>query len=281
MRIKQALSILITFFALATVTYAGDQIPVASPMTTDLAGRSGATAIPSIFRIQCAAKNKEGTGFLHKSGKIITAAHVVSGCTSSDIKILGVSGKPIAISNLVADDELDLALLIPAEKIDASALPISTNNDFSIGSQVSTWGFPSGYASSQPLLSSGYLSGVDATLSVTGKQIPRWVVNAAFNSGNSGGPLLELDGGTVIGVVSSKLAPIPKAIEDELALLKANKNITQYERTRSDGTKEQISSENILEDILQYLRGQTQLVIGYAVQTKDIKKFLSAHGITP
>lgn len=281
MRTKQALSIVITCFALATVTYAGVQIPVAAPMTTDLAGRSGTTAIPSIFRILCSAKNKGGTGFLHKSGKIITAAHVVSGCISSDIKILGVSGKLISITNIVADDDLDLALLTPAEKLDAIALPISTNNDFTIGSQVSTWGFPSGYTNLQPLLSSGYLSGIDTTKSATGKLIPRWVVNAAFNSGNSGGPLLELEGGTVIGVVSSKLAPIPKNIEDELALLKANKNITQYEVTHSDGTKEKISSENILEDILQYLRGQTQLVIGYAVQTSDIKKFLSAHEITP
>jgi hypothetical protein len=38
---------------------------------------------------------------------------------------------------------------------------------------------------------------------------------------------------------------------------------------------------NIREEVLQYLRGQTQLVIGYAVMIGDNKKFLRSNEIEP
>jgi S1-C subfamily serine protease len=247
MKMQSPLSFVLALFTLATVCSASDQIPVAAPMTTDLAGRSGQIAVPMVFRVLCPTKNRGGTGFLHKSGKIITAAHVVSECEPSGVIILGVSGKSIRVTNIVVDVDLDLALLSPSEALTGNSLPISTNDAISIGSQVSTWGFPAGYTGLAPLLSSGYLSGLDAQQSPAGKRIPRWVVNAAFNGGNSGGPLLELEGGTVIGVVSSKLAPMPPHIEQALAALKSSKSITQFVRTHPDGTKEDVSTANVVE----------------------------------
>ena len=61
--------------------FAKDQVPVAAPMTTDLAGKSGNIAVESVLRVLCPSKNRSGTGFVHKSGNMITAAHVVEGCT--------------------------------------------------------------------------------------------------------------------------------------------------------------------------------------------------------
>ncbi len=281
MKSQHSILILLAFFALVAVSSASDQIPVAAPMTTDLAGRSGQIAVPSVFRVMCPSKQRGGTGFLHKSGKIITAAHVVSECEASNIIILGVSGKTIHVSNVVSNVELDLALLTPSESLEGASLPISINDRISVGSQVSTWGFPAGYNGLAPLLSSGYLSGLDSQKSSAGKSIPRWVVNAAFNAGNSGGPLLELEGGTVIGVVSSKLAPIPSHIEKSLIALKSSKGITQFIRIHPNGTKEKVSTGNVVEEVLQYLRSQTQLVIGYAVLCRDLRNFLEAHGVEP
>ena len=285
MRLKysQVVFLIIIFFILSPIakTSAQDQLPVAAPMTTDLAGRSGDLAVKSVLRILCPSKNKSGTGFLHKSGKIITAGHVVEGCTAGKILVASVKGKLIHVSDIKIDHDLDLALLTLAEKLQVSALPICQNDKVSIGAQVSTWGFPSGYNGRASLLSSGYISGIDYIKTKNKKIVRKLVVNAAFNSGNSGGPLIEIENGTVIGVVSSKLAPMPKYIEGALKALKEAKYGLMFEKTLSDGSKESVSQAQVVEEVLQYLRSQTQLVIGYAVLVNDLKTFLKSHGIDP
>jgi hypothetical protein len=163
-------------------------------------------------------------------------------------------------------------LLTPAEDIKATALAISENDRRIIGSQVSTWGYPAGYNSLAPLLSSGYLSGKDVIKGPSGKPVTRIVVNAAFNSGNSGGPLVEIESNRVIGVVASKLAPLPEYIEKALIALKGAKYGLMFTKTKPDGTKEEISEAQVTEEILQHLRSQTQLVIGHAVMVTDLKK---------
>jgi Trypsin-like peptidase domain len=258
-----------------------DRIPIASPMTTDLAGKSGNVAIPSVLRVLCPSKHRSGTGFLHKSGKFITAGHVVAGCTTEEMLVVSLNGKLIHVSDFKIDEDLDLALLTLVEKLNVSTLSICQNDEISIGAQVSTWGFPSGYNGMVSLLSSGYISGIDHIKTKNKKMVRRLVVNAAFNRGNSGGPLIEIENGTVIGVVSSKLAPLPQYIEGALKALKKTKYGMMYEKTLRDGSKEKVSEAQVLEEILQYLRSQTQLVIGYAVLQEDLKTFLKLHGIEP
>ena len=82
------LAVLLAIFFSSDVL-AQNRIPTAAPMTTDLAGRSGAVAVQSLFRVLCPTKSKGGTGFLHKSGKVITAAHVVDGCGPPTSRWLG------------------------------------------------------------------------------------------------------------------------------------------------------------------------------------------------
>ena len=54
-----------------------------------------------------------------------------------------------------------------------------------------------------------------------------------------------------------------------------------FTKTKPDGSKEQISEAQVTEEILQYLRSQTQLVIGHAVVAKDLRSFLKTNGIDP
>jgi 2-succinyl-5-enolpyruvyl-6-hydroxy-3-cyclohexene-1-carboxylate synthase len=42
-----------------------------------------------------------------------------------------------------------------------------------------------------------------------------------------------------------------------------------------------MSEGQVVSAVLKYLRSQTQLVLGNAVTAKDIKDFLSAHGVVP
>lgn len=274
------LSLLISINSFDTHVIASDQIPLAAPMTTDLAGSSESTALPSVYRIFCTSKAKSGTGFLHKSGNVITAAHVISECAPKDILIVSKNEK-IRVSKFKSDAIMDLALLYPESRINQKSLHLSESDRIKVGSQVSTWGFPEGFTGIFPLLTSGYISGYDSVSRPNNKKVPVLVVNAAFNSGNSGGPLVSIEDSSVIGVVSSKLAPLPRYIEIALEVLKQQKIGVMYEKTKADGSKETISEATVIGEVLQYLRGQTQLVIGHAVLLKDLKDFLTKNGIEP
>lgn len=149
------------------------------------------------------------------------------------------------------------------------------------GSQVTTWGYPEGYRSNFPLLSVGYLSGEDYVPAPSGKPIKRWVVNGAFNRGNSGGPLINIESGKVIGVVSSKLSPIPLYLKNALEDLKQSRNGVQQTVTMPDGSKVRMSTAQVAALVLQHLKNQIQLVIGHAVLVEDIRTFLKDNGIDP
>ena len=138
-----------------------DQMPTIASMTTDLAGGSSGTALSSLFRVLCPPKRSAGTGFLHKSGKVITASHVVSGCAAQELILLNAQGQKIRISNVIDDPVVDLALLTPAQDVKSATLSLSDREQHVVGSQVSTWGYPEGYNGLEPLLRSGYVSGTD------------------------------------------------------------------------------------------------------------------------
>jgi len=147
-----------------------------------------------------------------------------------------------------------------------------------LGAQVSTWGYPGGYDGLLPLLSVGYFAGIQEFADPPRPNVRRWVINAAFNGGNSGGPVLSVEDGRVIGVVSSKLAPLPPFIAQVLSVLTGQKFGLQYELNHPDGTKSSVSEGQLIGEVLNYLRSQVQLVIGYSVITQDLNDFLAANG---
>jgi S1-C subfamily serine protease len=254
-------------------------IPVSTPIDTDSAGRGGNVAVQSVLRIICIQHNSAGTGFVHKSGNIITAEHVVRGCPQPTIIL--PNGTTSVASVIATDQDYDLALVKPSAPIEAMPLSVSARNNFAVGTQVSTWGFPGGYTGVTPLLSVGYLSGADASRTGSGKIIRQWVVNAAFNGGNSGGPLIHIETGEVIGVVSSKLAPISQDTAAILQLLEKQHSGFTYSGTKPDGTAVTFTEGQLIGMVLNELRGQVQLVIGKAVFLEDLITFLKSQKIEP
>lgn len=256
-------------------------LPTGAPVQTDSAGLVATAAQRGVFRVICKPTSFGGTGFLHRSGSVITAAHVVAGCPASDLVLVSAGGRTIDVASVAADEAKDLALLRPKASAPGSPLAIAASSGPGLGAQVSTWGYPGGYDGLVPLLSVGYFAGVQDFPLPSGGSIRRWVINAAFNGGNSGGPVFSVEDGRVIGVVSSKLAPLPKFIESILKALEEQKFGLQYPATRADGTSVTLSEGQLVGAVLQYLRSQVQLVIGYAVTTSDLNAFLVAQGISP
>ena len=88
--------------------YAEEDIKLSAPLFTNSAGITGKKAAETVFKIIVPKKNTMGTGFLHKSGSIITAAHVVSGCEPKDIFILLPQGDKVKITKISSDGCFDM-----------------------------------------------------------------------------------------------------------------------------------------------------------------------------
>jgi S1-C subfamily serine protease len=254
-------------------------VPVTAPIDTDSAGRLGDIATHAVIRLLCLDRNEVGTGFLHKSGNLITADHVVRGCANLQMVMPNATLAPVTI--VATDQDHDLAIVKPSRPINVKPLEISQTNDIKIGTQVSTWGFPGGYNGLLPLLSVGYLAGIDAYQISPGKIVKKWVVNAAFNGGNSGGPLIHIETGSVFGVVSSKLAPISQDTANILSALESQHSGFTYNATTSDGKQITFTEGQLIGRVLNELRRQVQLVIGQAVLQDDLVAFLKANKIDP
>jgi len=263
-----------------TENKADSNIPISTKWILDAAGETGRTAINSVYMIICPKTSKKGTGFLIKTGQIITNEHVVRGCLASEIYAYSSYRKKTSFRQIILDEKRDLAILVPVEKINGG-LSLGSDDNLLVGKLVSTWGFPLGYNGPAPILSVGYLSGFIAyEKNNSGKDIIKHlVVNGAFNPGNSGGPLFISNDDKVIGIVVSKHAPISNFHLSSIEALANNKSGVTFTATDNKGNKEVMVESQIVADLLQYFRDLTQVMIGEAISVSELKKFLHENDI--
>lgn len=142
----------------------------------------------------------QGSGFVIDDGHVVTNDHVVS--PGEEVDLQYTTGEWTGTEIVGTDVISDLAVLeVDTVPETARPLPFSENRPV-IGQEVIALGNPFGLEGS---MSRGTISGVDRELSnpLTGVSIPNAVqTDAALNPGNSGGPLVDLDG-DVVGVVSA------------------------------------------------------------------------------
>ena len=147
-----------------------------------------------------------GTGVvIVDKGIILTNLHVVQGAEL--IKVTFSDGLEAVASIKSVQPENDLAVL-QAHKIpdDLIAATMRSTGDLMPGDQVVAVGFPFGIG---PSTSSGVISGLKRSFrSPEGQQEMSNLIqfDAAANPGNSGGPLVTMDG-QVVGIVTAILNP--------------------------------------------------------------------------
>jgi len=148
-----------------------------------------------------------GTGFVvSEDGSILTNAHVVSsnGQVANAVTVIfkgeGAEGVQVEGTVIGADDSTDVALVTidPSQVPDLEAIPLGDSSAVAVGEEVVAIGNPLGLDFS---LSSGVVSATDRELqSPNGATITGGIqTDAAINSGNSGGPLIDASG-RVIGI---------------------------------------------------------------------------------
>jgi S1-C subfamily serine protease len=151
-------------------------------------------------------ENGVGTGVvIIDKGVILTNLHVVNG--ADRIKVIFFDGLEAQASVTGVQAENDLAVL-QASKIpdDLIAATMRSTSDLAPGDKVMAVGFPFGIG---PSASGGIISGLGRVFrSPEGKQEMKNLIqfDAAANPGNSGGPLVTMDG-EVVGIVTAILNP--------------------------------------------------------------------------
>jgi serine protease Do len=141
-----------------------------------------------------------GSGFIIRAdGLIVTNRHVILGARVVRVRLPDAREVPAKI--LGADAVTDIALL----KIDVGHLPVlrlGSSASVAVGDPVIAIGNPFGLGQS---VSAGIISARARTLE-DDPYIDFLQTDAAINHGNSGGPLLTVDG-TVVGVTSAIFSP--------------------------------------------------------------------------
>lgn len=148
-----------------------------------------------------------GTGIIiDKSGYILTNSHVIMDDDKSKLTVLLASGDEVSGTVEWFDATLDLAIV----KISASnltAAELGDSDKINIGQYAAAIGNPLGLEF-QGSVTSGVVSGLNRTITASSGskevQMEELIqVDAAINSGNSGGPLLNSKG-EVIGINTAK-----------------------------------------------------------------------------
>lgn len=150
-----------------------------------------------------------GSGVIVDSrGYILTNAHVVNNGNAEKLTV-SFSNDESAEAELVwYDQTLDLAV-IKTNKTNLPAADMGNSDEVQVGDKAIAVGNPLGL-DLQSTLTSGYISGLDRTINIQGGNIMDGLIqtDAAINSGNSGGALLNA-AGKVIGINTAR----PQAAE--------------------------------------------------------------------
>lgn len=149
-----------------------------------------------------APESSSGSGVVVDPGRILTGAHVVANATFLQVQKLGNPDKAVARVRSICHDA-DLALLEtdPAFTEGLAQVPVGDLPDFK--DRVSVVGFPIG--GEEVSVTEGVVSRVEVqTYDHSQRRLLAITIDAAINSGNSGGPVFD-DTGRICGIAFQKL----------------------------------------------------------------------------
>jgi putative serine protease PepD len=159
-----------------------------------------AQVLPSVVSVEASGgrPGTAGSGFVFDaSGHILTNNHVVANARQIDVVLS--TGRRLRAELVGADPKNDLAVLrVRGLPPNARPLPLGRSSDVRVGDNVLAVGSPLGLAGT---VTAGIISAVDreVELGSPGQRIRALQTDASTNPGNSGGPLVDLQG-RVVGV---------------------------------------------------------------------------------
>jgi S1-C subfamily serine protease len=202
--VPKRLSSLLDTSGLPQVLEPFSRTPVAAVAAPDAALANNpvvANTEPSVVKIRAIApscqKVLEGSGFVLSPDRVMTNAHVVAGANSVTVE---ASGNPYDATVVSYDPTVDIAILavpnLPAGPLAFANAPVTSGTEAVVMGYPGGGGFVATPARIRELIE---LNGPDIYRSATiNREV--YTVRASVEQGNSGGPLIDLNG-QVLGVV--------------------------------------------------------------------------------
>lgn len=183
----------------------GTKLPISSGESEELSLQEiYKKLIPSVVSItaMCPNGTSTGTGIIFTdNGYVITNYHVVS--TAHQVEVLVNSQQSYSAAIVGGDETSDLMVL----KIEADGLTPAEFGDsdlVAVGDPVVAIGDPLG-TELRGTMTSGIICGINRDVDVGDRTMTMIQTDAALNSGNSGGPLVNMQG-QVIGINTMKIS---------------------------------------------------------------------------
>ena len=159
--------------------------------------------IPSTVSILCTMPRGSATGsgvVLSSDGYVITNYHVVEGAVA--VSVLFTDGRELTARMVGGDKLSDLAVLL-VDAQDLTPAEFGDSDSLRVGDTVVAIGDPLG-VELRGTMTDGIVSAINRDLTTDGRTLTLIQTNAALNSGNSGGPLINCYG-QVIGINTMKI----------------------------------------------------------------------------
>lgn len=178
------------------------QLPTQGPLTPGQVYAKNVDAVVAVVTVyENAGTLQEGSGsgfIVSPNGYVVTNYHVIEG--AKQVKVLPHNGEEMTAKIVGSDKSNDVAVL----KIEGEKLPcvtLGSSDALSVGDQVAAIGNPLGELTAT--MTVGYVSAKDRIVQTDGTVMNMLQTDAAINSGNSGGPLFNMNG-EVVGITTAK-----------------------------------------------------------------------------
>ena len=248
--------------------------------------RSGIVQISLETKGECLGS---GTAFLVKAG-IVTNSHILRSIpfdtfvirfddgrndgSENEIRLLSKNCMDLIVAES-SEDEKDFVYisLLEPEFNGRHIFELSDSSSLSVGEQVVFMGYP--FGSPHLIAHIGYVSSLHQNNGVEIIQI-----DGSVNSGNSGGPLIDLKTGKVAGIITrAETGLLREQFDRLLQALKDNQRI--FQRQQQGGVRMSIggidpigairASQVAMEQIVIQLRRSANVGIGFAFSARYVK----------
>lgn len=140
-----------------------------------------------------------GTGFIiSEDGYILTNYHVISGFSSVSVMLHNEESYD---AEVVAGDKANDVAVLKIEAPGLTPVTLGNSDELRVGQDIYVIGNPLGELTYT--LTGGLISALDRAINTDGTPINMFQIDAAVNSGNSGGPVINA-AGEVVGIVTAK-----------------------------------------------------------------------------
>ncbi len=229
-------------------------VGIAAKASPSVVGVKVSYVVPNAYGM-LTDSGSEGSGVIYTTdGYIITNYHVIEDAILNSTATITVSFSDgtTAEASIVAGDQVSDIAVIKVEKTDLTKIEIGSSDETLVGELAVAIGNPLGqqFAGSVTV---GYISALDRELVADGNTYNMIQTDAAINSGNSGGALVNSEG-KLIGINTAKIGatgveglgfaipidtaiPIVESLINDGKVIRPQIGITGFDITQSDAER--------------------------------------------